>query len=119
MPVITPVNANVVKNEGSFIEVTKNPFINPAKLQAKSASNADKIQWNPACRPVAATSVDKPIIAPILKSISRAESTKQVNIAIIAIGALCMRTFDRLLVVKNPSFLRKIENEMKTVKSAK
>ena len=68
---------------------------------------------------MATTSVDKPIVAPRLKSISRAESTKQVNIAIIAIGALCIRTFKRLLVVKNPSFLSKIENKTKTVNRAK
>jgi hypothetical protein len=113
------MNAKVVKKEGNFTTVTKKPFINPAKLQAKSASNADKIQWNPACKLVAATSVDNPIIAPRLKSISRADRTKHVNIAIIAIGALCIKTFNRLFVVKNPSFLSKIENEMKTVKSAK
>ena len=44
IPVMTPMNAKVVKKEGNFMTVTKKPFINPAKLQAKSASNADKIQ---------------------------------------------------------------------------
>ena len=111
-PLAIPIIASVVRNDGIPTRVVSQPLNMPTTNPVASPANTPAI--GPAIAMAMATvTVAKPATEPTERSISPADKTNVIAMAITAIIAVCRMMFRRLLGFKNPlseSVTAKIKN---------
>lgn len=104
-PLAMPIIASVVRNDGMPIRVVSQPLKQPTAIQV--ARPAMTPPTGPATEIAIATlAVARPVTAPTERSISPADRTNVMAIAMTAIIAVCRTMFIRLSGVRKPLSFR-------------